>query len=130
MQLTAFDEPKMKPKPLATLQESAPAFTACACTGAAYIRPPARRPIAPNATASFLGIPSISCLFKFRWSRRQTRTSGDIDWFPCLVPRFLSLAFRLPAAARPAFTDRRGRGGPPQIGDNRWRNRTSGGAER
>src|SRR5215472_15986007 len=62
VQLTARDEPKMKPKPPATLQVSAPALTPCACAGLPSVKAPAARLSAPTATASFLSIPSVSCL--------------------------------------------------------------------
>src|SRR6516164_7237669 len=62
VQLTDRDEPKTKPKPPATLQVSAPAFTACAWAGLSSANVPTARPSAPIATASFLSIPSVSCL--------------------------------------------------------------------
>src|SRR6516164_2407982 len=52
VQLTARDEPKMKPKPPATLHVRAPALTPCACAGLPSARAPAARLSAPIATAS------------------------------------------------------------------------------
>src|SRR5438132_11739109 len=52
----------MKPKALDTLQVSTPTLTPCACAGVPSIKLPAAKPSAQIAIASFLSIPSTSCL--------------------------------------------------------------------
>ncbi len=52
VQLISRDDPKMKPNPLATLQERTPALTPCACAPGA--KTPAAKPSAAVVIASFL----------------------------------------------------------------------------
>src|SRR6516225_1914100 len=82
VQASAREEPKIKPKPPATWQDSVPACTPCACAGAAYPKAPAERPSAPIATASFLSIPSVSCL-PYPIVEARNLNVGSYSLVPC-----------------------------------------------
>jgi len=90
VQLTAREEPKMRPKPLATLQVSTPAFKPCACAGASNAKAPAAKLSALIITPSFLSISYQPLLFLRRavthggcrkivllWDPQQQRDRGN-----------------------------------------------------
>jgi hypothetical protein len=64
VQLIAREEPKTKPKPLATLQVSTPTCRPCACAGISSAKAPAAKTRALIAAPSFPSI-SFNLLFFF-----------------------------------------------------------------
>jgi hypothetical protein len=108
VQLIAREEPKTKPKPLATLQVIVPTWTPCARAGWPIVKPPAAKPSAQIAIASFLSIPSTSW---FQNSLGEAKNGGSYSVvpppdamvsLPAVLPTSLSSTLRFVAPEGPA----------------------------